>query len=125
MYQGEKTPQKSKSSATFHRMKGSSHIHSVVVGCRSVIFPGSLSATSLLRHPTRSSDAWQQSQREIMMTIHNAHPSVLSRPSGRKGIRHMKYYLYKEMEKCKAQIYVSKEYLFTPALKTMKLKCLM
>lgn len=106
-------------------MKGSSHIHSVVVGCRSVIFPGSLSATSLLRHPTRSSNAWQQSQREIMMTIHSAHPSLLSRACGRKHIRHMKYCQYKEMEKCKAQIYVSKEYFLTPALITMKLKCLM
>lgn len=37
----------------------------------------------------------------------------------------MKYYLCKEMEKCKVQIYVSKEYLFTPALIKMKLKCLM
>lgn len=60
-----------------------------------------------------------------MMTIHNAHLSILSRASGRKGMRHMKYYLYKEMEECKAQIYVSKEYLFTPALIKMKLKCLM
>lgn len=106
-------------------MKGSSHIHSAVVGCRSVTFLGSLSATSLLRHPTHSSNAWQQSQREIMMAIHNAHLSILSRASGRKDIRHMKYYLCKEMEKCKVQIYVSKEYLFTPALIKMKLKCLM
>ena len=37
----------------------------------------------------------------------------------------MKYNLYKAMQKPKIQIYVSKEYLFTPALIKMKLKCLM
>lgn len=57
------------------------------------------------------------------MAIHHAHLSMLPSPSGSKDIKHMKYNLYKAMQKPKIQIYVNKEYLFTLAL--MKLKCLM
>lgn len=59
------------------------------------------------------------------MAIPNAHLSILSSPSGRKDVRHMKFNFYRAIQKPKNQIYVSKEYLFTPALITMKLKCLM
>lgn len=59
------------------------------------------------------------------MAIPNAHLSILSSPSGRKDVRHMKFDFCKAMQKPKNQIYVRKEYLFTPALITMKLKRLM
>jgi len=59
------------------------------------------------------------------MAIHSAHLSILFSPSGRKAIRHTKYNLYKALQKPKIQIYVSREYLSTPALRKTKLKFLM